>query len=287
MDDTITPIPEDIENITSTGTDGPSTNQGENPTIKPAIIAVLSEPGIKGNNISSSDQGVNPSANTSDNTQNTSDSMQNRLVTDNNSSSKGGNETPGTGNVSTGHNDDTGTGRTTGENEVSTSPKASISSNNVDTEDTEDSINANSDVSTNVQQKIYALWENEAKKGNSCVPLVKMMESDIKQFQPKKPSIDPYSSLEDVGNTSADEEDVSGEAQPQPQAEKQCSDTDAVEMTQYYMRERKTLWQRTSLKPLRENRTPVNYADMIGSDQDSSSPKRPKKHPRVSRRECP
>ena len=275
IDDTITPIPEDLENVTSTGTDGASTNQGENPTIKPATIAALSESGIKGNNIVSSDQGVNPSANTSDSTQN-------RPVVDNNSSSKGGNKTPGTGNVSTGHNDDTGTGRTTGENEVSTSPKASISSNNVDTEDNEDLINANSDVSTNVQQKIYALWENEAKKGNSCVPLVKMMESDIKQFQPKEPSIDPYSSLEDVGNTSADEEDVSGEAQPQPQAEKQYSDTDAVETTQYYVRERKTLRQRMSSKPLRENHTPVNYADMISSDQDSSSPKRPKKHPHVS-----
>ena len=216
--------------------------------------------------------------------QNTSDSMLNKPIAENIPSSKGGNETPVTGNVSTGHNDDTGTVHTTGENEESTSPKASTSLNNVDTDDTDDSITANSDVSKNVQQKIYALWENEAKKGNSCVPLVKMTESDIKQFQSKEPSIDPYSSLEDVGNTSADsadEEDVSGEIQSQPQAEKQCNE-DTVEITQYYMRERKTLQQRTSLKPLGENHTPVNYADMIGSDQESSSPKSPKKHPRVS-----
>ena len=114
------------------------------------------------------------------------------------------------------------------------------------------------------------------------MPLVKMTESDIKQFQPKEPSIDPYSSLEDIGDTSINEELVEGEPQPELILEKQNSDIDTDQTTQYYMREHKTLRQRTSMKPLRENRTPVNYADMIGSDQDSSSPKRPKKHPRVS-----
>ena len=59
MDDTITPVPEDIENIMSTVSDGTNTNQGENPT-----VTALSESGIKGNNIESSDHRDNHSANT-------------------------------------------------------------------------------------------------------------------------------------------------------------------------------------------------------------------------------
>ena len=103
-----------------------------------------------------------------------------------------------------------------------------------------------------------------------------MSEKDIKQFQPKEPSIDPYSSLEDIGDTGDEEKE------PQPQSMENDTDTDAAPMAQYYMREWKLVQQRTSSKPLNENRTLVNYADMIGSDQESYSPKRPKKHPRVS-----
>ena len=106
------------------------------------------------------------------------------------------------------------------------------------------------------------------------MPLVKMTEKDIKQFQPKEPSIDPYSSLEDVGDT--------GDEEKEPQSMEKDTDIDVALMVQYYMRERKPVRQRTSSKPLRENRTLVNYADMISSDQESHCPKRQKKHPQVS-----
>ena len=264
---TITPVPDDWHNVTST----------ESNEKTPSTIAALSEPDIKGDNNTTSKQGVNTIATT---LRSMSVSQSDSPVADSSISSKGGNVSPDTSKIITGQNDYTATdgGVTKGDNEISTFPKASSSSNDLDTGDTKDPLDVNSDISVDVQRKIYVLWENEVKKGNSCVPLVKIMESDIKQFQPREPSIDPYLSLEDIGDTSIDEEPVEGEPQP----EKQNSDIDIDQTTQYYMRECKTLRQRTSMKPLRENRTPVNYADIIGSDQDSSLPKRPKKHPRVS-----
>ena len=93
------------------------------------------------------------------------------------------------------------------------------------------------------------------------MPLVKMSMKDIKQFQPKEPSIDPYSSLEDVRNT--DDED--GEP------EDDDHDSDVAQSGQYFMQECRTIRQRHSSKPLRENRMPVNYVDMIGSDHESCS----------------
>ena len=44
--DTITPVPEDHENVMST--DGTNINHGENPTLMPVTIAALPESGIKG-----------------------------------------------------------------------------------------------------------------------------------------------------------------------------------------------------------------------------------------------
>ena len=140
--DTITPVPDDWHNVTST----------ESNEDMPFTITALLESDIKGNNNTTSKQGFNTIAKASK-------SMSESPVADGSISSKGGNKAPDTGKISTGQNDDTVTdgGVTKGDNEISTPPKASSSSNDLDTGDTEDPLDVNSDVSVDVQRKIYVL----------------------------------------------------------------------------------------------------------------------------------
>ena len=111
----------------------------------------------------------------------------------------------------------------------------------------------------NIQQKVEDMFADTARKNKCFVPLERLQEDVLQAFKPsmRPPSIDPYSGLEDVGDT--DDEASTSEAVSE-------KDNNPLEPTAgYYMRECKSKRNQHSDKPLRESRMVINYADLIGS----------------------
>ena len=115
----------------------------------------------------------------------------------------------------------------------------------------------------NITTYVNSMFKKKAETNGSYIPIGKLSARLIKSHQPsqRSPSIDPYSSLEDIGDSDKTDEplDHSGDK------------------PKYYMRSRPQTRTRHSTKPLRENRTNVNYAELAKFPDLSDSPKKPKR----------
>ena len=131
------------------------------------------------------------------------------------------------------------------------------------------------DLSENIEQGVDDMFAETARKNKCFVPLERLQKEVLHAFKPslRPPPIDPYSSLEDVGDTEAELS-----LSVAPENEKDHTDSEVLPASGYYMRERKVKRSRYSDKPLRESRTVVNYADLVGSGSELEiAPKRPRK----------
>ena len=143
------------------------------------------------------------------------------------------------------------------EGEMDNNVDSSSENDNSDNDDTND----NTDFSLDLQAKLHALHVKDAKRNRLYISVPKLTATDIKLLNPKVP-IDPYSSLEEVVST--DPEDNLPLSQL----------LDKEETNRYDMRTRNIKRTRHSTKPLRTNRSSLNYSEQMKSDSDSGSPKR-------------
>ena len=139
------------------------------------------------------------------------------------------------------------------------------------------------DKSINVSDVIQDLWKHEAAKNLAYVPIKRLTPGDVYSLGSKKinwDDIDPYSSLEEEEEENELPENQSEDIIEHEHTQEQPQPPSVIGMI-YYMRDRSKITERHSSKPLCENRTAVNYSEMDIND-DTSSPKRPVKKPRVS-----
>ena len=123
-----------------------------------------------------------------------------------------------------------------------------------------------------VVQKVEQMFVKAAQKNKCYVPLEKLQEDLMLAFQPSKcpPSIDPYSSLEDVGSTDHD----SDVAKLSPTRNEEQTVNTKTGTSNYCMHERKLKRTRHSDKPMCETRKTINYTDLLDSGSDKECPKK-------------
>ena len=110
------------------------------------------------------------------------------------------------------------------------------------------------------------MFKDTAKHNKCYVPINKLTPDLLYVHQPSKqsPSIDPYSNLEDIGDSHSETHDV-----PTNQTAEEPWKT-------YNLRTRRNITTRHSDKPLCSNRTEINYADLFKSDSDADTAKEKK-----------
>ena len=117
-------------------------------------------------------------------------------------------------------------------------------------------------INNDIKQQVDELFKQSAMSNKCFVPVERLTDDIICAHQPSRrpPSIDPYSSLEDIG---------SGKDNTTPTSDSNKNKDTNEQKTCYYMWTRKSKTIRHSAKPLRENRNKLNYADLFKNDSES------------------
>ena len=134
----------------------------------------------------------------------------------------------------------------------------------------EDSQESKETILSQINDKVTNMFINEAQENECVVPLKRLSDQMIKSFQPSRqsPEIDPYSSLEEVFSGDSDRESILN----LPDEKHMKSD-----VAKYNMREWKRLTPRYSNKPLRSNRTQIDYSKLFTPNSDSDPEPKPAK----------
>ena len=140
----------------------------------------------------------------------------------------------------------------------------------------EDSEELRETILSRVEDKVTNMFIIEAEENKCVVPLEQLSDQMIKSFQlsRKMPEIDPYSNLEEVFSDNSEREPKLDLPEEKPMKR---------DVAKYNMCERKKKTLRHSDKPLRGNRTQIDYSKLFTLNSDSDpepKPAKPRK-PRV------
>ena len=133
----------------------------------------------------------------------------------------------------------------------------------------EDSDDSKETILSRIEDKVTDMFVIEAEENKCVVPLERLSDKMIKSFQPssKTSEIDPYSSLDEVSLDDSEKELALKLLEQKPMKRG---------ATKYDMRERKKTTMRHSEKPLRSNRTQIDYSKLFALNSDSDPEPRPK-----------
>ena len=139
-----------------------------------------------------------------------------------------------------------------------TNAKGRNADNDTDTTESYDVPTSNNDI----EQHVDELFKQSALSNKCFIPVEKLTDDFICAHQPSRrpPTIDPYSSLEDIG---------SGEDNTTPTSDSDKNKDTYKQKMCYFMwkRKNKIIWHST--KPLQVNCSKLNYADIFKNDSES------------------